>query len=737
MKKYLQILFSVFCLGTGFTAQSQENLIANPGFEEIEDYEYLNNNQTEIVVGQRIKNWFGSMDVLSNNVSDSHSGRMVRSSVEYHDNSTVTSCRCTMPSNYTCSARTIYAHGGKGKTGLELYSGRSEYKDGAYHPFNGRFNYLETKLKEPLKTGQVYHLEFYIYYSQLSAWGLTNLGAVFTNGSVVANHGSVLFDKPAVVFKDVSKLNEGENWIKVSGNFKAKGGERFMSLGTFRLNALLMVEGKGLGNHMWDEESYYYFDDFLLTENNSDTAAVQIINTNKIKRDVQPVFANYILNPGFEDSKGKQYSAGIDLDSLAKKSMHAYELCIVENGFVHELQKHSNVQYNDHGPQLLTQQWYQPLMGTPDFNDASVTAHNGNSEMGMILFAKNESGSIYNDQFLNVNYLQTPLSKPLEAGKTYYLEFYMKLNEHSKWTADNIGIYFTSQKIVRQDAFKIKNSPQILWDDTTLLGQRGQWHKLSATYKADGTEKFMSVGCFYSQDYNWNEKLNCKDPSQYPSYGYVFSTILQNSAYYYFDDFLLTDNPALVATQKEADIKPINVTLLVDISNSMYKSKHIDSLKTELMNYVKGPGKKANITLITYGTKSEVVWYNKVVDDMGTFQKVLDEFHESGATFADPAIAKAFALADSVYNPAVRNEVILFTDALFELNKKSVKTIKRDALGLKIEFAVYQYGNHENTVLKETLSTCQGYYSNSKKQGVEQLISHRTILKKKHHYFKS
>lgn len=92
--------------------------------------------------------------------------------------------------------------------------------------------YLQSRLTSPLIAGKWYRISFFTSLGDYSAYAINNIGAVLSNDSV---DGSKIFTYinliPAINATEI--ISDSVNWTKVTGVYKAKGGEQFILLGNF------------------------------------------------------------------------------------------------------------------------------------------------------------------------------------------------------------------------------------------------------------------------------------------------------------------------------------------------------------------------------------------------------------------------------------------------------------------------------------------------------------------------
>lgn len=160
------------------------------------------------------------------------------------------------------------AHSGKGMVGI--YSTQTSYRE-----------YIQTELREPLQTGKRYRLTFYASLSEYSNAAIATLGGLFTQQRIHSNEKGILtrhetqklnngisithttFHEPQVVNPLGNLLNDTREWMKISDEFIARGGEKFLTIGNFFPAALSnYTEPPDLTCKL--RGGYYYIDDVEL-----------------------------------------------------------------------------------------------------------------------------------------------------------------------------------------------------------------------------------------------------------------------------------------------------------------------------------------------------------------------------------------------------------------------------------------------------------------------------------------
>ncbi|ARK13580.2 gliding motility-associated C-terminal domain-containing protein [Fibrella sp. ES10-3-2-2] len=97
----------------------------------------------------------------------------------------------------------------------------------------GWAEYLATPLEKPLEAGTCYYFEMYVSSRNPNQYIAGTIGAHFANQPLTSTIKSLLIAKPQVLDTQVKTVSGSFKWDKISGTFEAKGGERYMTIGSF------------------------------------------------------------------------------------------------------------------------------------------------------------------------------------------------------------------------------------------------------------------------------------------------------------------------------------------------------------------------------------------------------------------------------------------------------------------------------------------------------------------------
>ena len=133
--------------------------------------------------------------------------------------------------------------------------------------------YIQLKLFDSLKAGHYYYAEHFVNVPNPMKYACNNIGMLFTNKAIYADtnisYAPVIPANPQVVNFNNPIIADTLNWIKVSGVFKAQGGEQYLTLGNFKDVAHTTIykiqqNGYGGAGYLIDDVSVIPLDSMLL-----------------------------------------------------------------------------------------------------------------------------------------------------------------------------------------------------------------------------------------------------------------------------------------------------------------------------------------------------------------------------------------------------------------------------------------------------------------------------------------
>ena len=261
-----------------------QNLVPNPGFE---DYTLCPGDYSQNVAEFRVKYWksanLGTPDHF-HSCSQGEAG---------------------VPHNW---AGVSQAYEGHGYAGIYVWMNNE----------NNFREYLQCKLLQPLVKDSVYKIEFHFRLSSYSKYSIDRIGLVFSNVPVEAGHDQVIKATPSVsVVQDSALTMKTGYWETLHQEYRANGGEQYLSIGNFSDNATThhyFIRFMPAQQSMLANSAYYYIDDVSVTPKflpEAETIAVAIpefvaenVEANKtyVLKNIQFEFDSYrLLYPSFEE----------------------------------------------------------------------------------------------------------------------------------------------------------------------------------------------------------------------------------------------------------------------------------------------------------------------------------------------------------------------------------------------------------------------------------------------------
>lgn len=129
--------------------------------------------------------------------------------------------------------------------------------------------YLQGELTQPLVAGKEYRVSFYVTLDCSSPQASTGIGAYLSSERVTRQSKERLNVKPQVISYEHITYEDG--WTLITGTFTAKGGEQYITLGSYSDTAVIDLASLGtrpmtfissphIGMHV-----YYYMDDVCVS----------------------------------------------------------------------------------------------------------------------------------------------------------------------------------------------------------------------------------------------------------------------------------------------------------------------------------------------------------------------------------------------------------------------------------------------------------------------------------------
>src|SRR5690606_27208296 len=170
-------------------------------------------------------------------------------------------------------------------------------------------------------------------------------------------------------------------------------------------------------------------------------------------------------------------------------------------------------------PDLFTMQADADCWSHPAKRTKGATPRNGQAMTGIKSWGKGNTPTFWHE------YLQVPLPEALEAGTHYVVECWALRADFSEQASNNIGIYLSAVPVKTRDNLPLYFTPHVNADE---LVKGTRWKKISGVVEAQGDERYLLIGNFYSDEATLNEQQERGE----------------RGAYYFIDDVNVRIAPA-------------------------------------------------------------------------------------------------------------------------------------------------------------------------------------------------
>jgi len=162
-----------------------------------------------------------------------------------------------VPQNFTGFQ---YAHSGSNYLGILMYTiyagsgGNTLFRE-----------YIQNQLTRVLVQDSIYCLQLFVSLADSSIYASKNkLGVYFSATRIQSNNSNYLPYTPQIMVSPDSFITEKQSWLEYNFQYKAIGGERYITIGNFTDSSSVDTLNVGGGNQFWNQDTYYYIDDVYL-----------------------------------------------------------------------------------------------------------------------------------------------------------------------------------------------------------------------------------------------------------------------------------------------------------------------------------------------------------------------------------------------------------------------------------------------------------------------------------------
>lgn len=160
---------------------------------------------------------------------------------------------CGVP-NFTCVPDNF--NGYQAARTDSAYIGLVGYSD-------GYFEYIRANLIDSLDQGETYCVQYYVCLAERSMYATIAPQAFLSEDSIFSPSWSELNHSPQII--DWNIVSDTTNWILISGEFVAQGGEQYVTIGHFISPTNTIVDTINV-NPSASQCSYFYIEDVSVTK---------------------------------------------------------------------------------------------------------------------------------------------------------------------------------------------------------------------------------------------------------------------------------------------------------------------------------------------------------------------------------------------------------------------------------------------------------------------------------------
>ena len=215
------------------------------------------------------------------------------------------------------------AHSGEAYCGI--YCSQERYRE-----------YLQTELITPMVKGKRYRVSFWVSLADKSPQAIATIGAALTTRRLEDTTRGILMQReiseidgynsqsillpiePQIINSPENILDNTKEWVEVSGEITAQGGERFLTIGNFQpFNKSNIILTMGTNTPL--SGAYYYIDDVSVVC--LDTAEVPVVEPLKAAKEGEIVtLHNLFFATGESEVLQQSYNELVKLKNLLLKN---------------------------------------------------------------------------------------------------------------------------------------------------------------------------------------------------------------------------------------------------------------------------------------------------------------------------------------------------------------------------------------------------------------------------------
>ena len=162
--------------------------------------------------------------------------------------------------------------------------------------------------------------------------------------------------------------------------------------------------------------------------------------------------------------------------------------------------------------------------------------------------------------------------------------------------------------------------------------------------------------------------------------------------------------------------RPMNLTLVIDVSGSMGYDNRMELVKRSLRLLVDQLNYRDRIGLVTYGSAARVVLEPVSGDRKKVIKRAIDGLYPGGSTFAEAGINLGYDMADRMFVEGHNNCLVLCSDGVANVGNTSADDIMRrikkfTKRGITLSAFGVGMGNYNDVLLEQLAVEGNGKYA--------------------------
>lgn len=138
--------------------------------------------------------------------------------------------------------------------------------------------------------------------------------------------------------------------------------------------------------------------------------------------------------------------------------------------------------------------------------DANTYGHEkpeyGDNYAGIVAYVFGDKGAVpYR------TYVTAELEAPLKKDQEYCVRFRVSLGDNSKYAVNNIGAHLSKNSLSTDEKKSLTADAQIMHSQNKIINNTFGWETICSIYKAEGGEKYITIGNFKLTKDTKNEKI--------------------------------------------------------------------------------------------------------------------------------------------------------------------------------------------------------------------------------------